>query len=500
MDVLEPVGQYRRTPEPAVRRPAGTIPHALRSDAIGLRQSIVIGLGTSAPGQSAAVSMAAMVAAAAYATGPAILLSMLAMLAMATCYQRLNLFDQNCGGPYVWVARAINPMVGYFVAWTMLVGFVLGSVSDLLPLGPSLLGLLGLDVAGTVGNVVTATLFGLALTAVAALGIRTTARFQLLLAAFEYATLLTFCVIGFWAVFVTHRAGTVHPALSWLSFHGVGGRGSLSAAMLISIFLFAGWDAPMYLNEETKAKSVTPGRSVLWSVAVLGVIYCVLFVTLQGAVSPAKLAAHQSDALPYIASALVGHGWARFMVVAVILSVLGTTQATLVATSRVTYAMGTDRLLPQLFGSVSRRSSTPIGATIVWGVLTVLVVDLYVAWSSLANAFDTVVNALGIAFAVFWALTAVATVVYYRRVITRTPADFLLAAVLPLGAAGTLAWIVSEQLPQLPTGTRWTLLGLAVAGLVFMAFSAFVLKAPFFALERSSFDPGAPDRATGPGG
>jgi len=412
---------------------------------------------------------------------------------MALCYQRLNRMEQNCGGPYVWVGRAIHPVVGYFVAWAMLVGFVLGSVSDLLPLGPTLLGFLGLSTTSVAGNVVTATLFGLALTVIAAVGIKVTARFQMVVAAIEYAALLAFSGLGFWAVFIRHWAGTVHPHLSWLSPHGVGGKGSLSGAMLIAIFLYAGWDAPMYLNEETEHKARTPGRSVLWCVVILGLFYTWLFVSLQGVVSSRQLAAHADDALPFVATALVGSGWARVMVVAVTLSILGTTQATLVATARITYAMGTDRLLPRAFATVHRRYATPFVATLIWGALTILVVDLYVAWSSLANAFDTVVNALGIAFAVFWALTALATTVYYRRLLTRSFPDLFLVGVVPLGAAGTFAWILSQQLPELSTSARWTVIGLALAGLAMMAVSAGVLHAPYFRTPRTTFDPSAPD-------
>lgn len=461
-DLAEPAG--KATPATRATRPLGVSLHQLRPDVVRLRESVVIGLGTSAPGQSAAVSLAGMVAVAAYATGPAILISMLPMLALAVCYQRLNQLESNCGGPYVWVARAIHPLVGVFVAWTMIVGFVLGSISDLLPLGPALLGLFGLSSGGVVGNVVTATTFGAALSVLAALGVKLTARFQMLLAAVEYATLLTFSGIAFWAVFVGHWPGTVHPRLSWLSPSGVAGHGSLSGAMLVAIFLYAGWDAPMYLNEETRQRTSTPGRAVLWSVAILGVLYAWLFVAFQGVTGPGSLAAHADDALPFLATNLVGHGWARVMVLAVVLSVLGTTQATLVATARVTYAMGTDRLLPRWFGTVHPRYRTPFFATLFWGGLTVVVVDLYVACSSLAGAFDTVVDALGIAFATFWALTALATTVCYRRVVTRSLSDALLLGVLPLGAAGTLAWIVAQQVPQLPPSARWTVVGLGLAG------------------------------------
>ena len=475
-------------------RSVGVSPHRLRPNVLRLRESVVIGLGTSAPGQSTAVSLAGMVGVAAYATGPAILIAMLPMLALAVCYQRLNQLEPNCGGPYVWVARAIHPLVGAFAAWMMIVGFVLGSISDLLPLGPALLGVLGLAPDEVAGNIISATMIGVALTSLAAAGIKLTARFQTILAAVEYATLLTFSALAFWAVFIAHRAGAVHPQLSWLSPCGVGDHGSLSAAMLVAIFLYAGWDAPMYLNEETRQRSRTPGRAVLWSVVILGIAYAWLFVTFQGVTSPARLAAHTDDALPFLASVLVGHGWARVMVVAVVLSVLGTTQATLVATARVTYAMGTDRLLPPFFGTIHDRYRTPFVATLFWGWLTVVVVDLYVVWSSLANAFNTVVDALGIAFAIFWALTALATTIRYRRVRSHSRSDDLLLGVLPLAAAGTLAWIVTQQLSQLPASARWTVIGLGLAGVAFTIVNATVFRGPFFTgagLNRDANTPGS---------
>jgi hypothetical protein len=47
-----------------------------------------------------------------------------------------------------------------------------------------------------------------------------------------------FSALGFFRVFIEHGAGTVHPTMQWLSLSGIHGKGSLTAAMLISIFLF----------------------------------------------------------------------------------------------------------------------------------------------------------------------------------------------------------------------------------------------------------------------
>jgi amino acid transporter len=473
--------------EASQERIADASTHQLRPDVVTLPQSVVIGVATSAPGQSTAVALAGMVAVAAYATGPAILLSMLPMLAIALCYQRLNLWNQNCGGPYVWVAKAISPYVGYLVGWSMLVGFVLGSVSNILPLGPAMLSFAGLDASGTAGNMVTATVFGLVLTAIAAVGIRATARFQLAIASIEYVTLLVFSGIAFWAVFVQHRPGSVHPNLSWLHVNGVGGRGSLAGAMLIAIFLFTGWDASIYINEETTHKRHNPGKAAIISVAILGPVFAWLFVSFQGVVPPGQLQSHATDALPFLAQVLVGGGWAKFMVLAVVLSVLGTTQATIVSTSRVTYSMGTDRLLPSRFGKVHPRFRTPMFATVFWGLAMVAVADLYVASSSLASAFNDVVNAEAIAFTIFYIMTALATTWYYRSLLRRSLVDAALVGVFPLCGAAVLAWVLARSIPALSPTARWTVAGVGILGVVLMCVSAWVLRSSFFRIGRSRY-------------
>jgi len=463
--------------------------HELRPNAVSLTGSVVIGVATSAPGQSSAVAMAAMVAVAAYATGPAILIAMVPMLAIALCYQRLNLFEQNCGGPYVWAARAISPYVGYLVAWSMLVGFVLGSVSDILPLGPAMLALVGLDPGGVAGNVLSASVFGLLMTAVAAVGIRATARLQMVFAVVEYAVLLAFSVLGFLAVFVHHDPGTVHPSLHWATLSGVGGKGSLGGAMLVAIYLFTGWDASAYVNEETENRVRNPGRAVLCSVAILGPLYAWIFVSLQGAVPAKALQSHAGDSLVYIAQVLAGNNWAKAMILALVLSVLGTVQGTIVATSRVTYAMGTDRLLPRPFALVHHRFRTPLVASFFWGAVMIVIADLYVVSSSLATAFDDVVNAEAVAFVLFYMATALSTVVYYRRMLTRGLADALLVGVVPLGGAAMLGWVLYKSLPGLNDLERYTLIGIGAAGVVLMFVTARLVKAPFFSLRRSAYSP-----------
>ena len=59
------------------------------------------------------LSLAALAAAAAYGSGPVIILCGIPMLIIANAYRRLNLWNANCGASFEWVGRAINPYLGF---------------------------------------------------------------------------------------------------------------------------------------------------------------------------------------------------------------------------------------------------------------------------------------------------------------------------------------------------------------------------------------------------
>lgn len=470
---VEPVG-------PGSEPSSGTGPaHALAGDAIRLRDGVILGVATSAPGQSAAVTIAAMASVAAYATAPSIIIGMLPMLAIALCYQRLNHWRQNCGGPYVWVSESISPYAGFLVAWTMLVAFVLAVVSDILPVGPAFLSIFGVAHATTLATIAVTSLFSLAITGVAAVGLRMTARFQLSMASVEYAILLVFSAIAFWAVFLRRWPGTVHPSAAWIHLSGIGGKGSFVGGLLIAVYLFTGWDAPMYVNEETTQRRTNPGRAVVLSVLILGPVFVWLMVSLQGAVSARLLQHNATNALPFIAAHLTDSFGGKVMAFAVILSILATTEAGIIALSRVTYAMGHDRLLPRSFGRVHPRYGTPARAAVIWGLVMLVATDLCIGITSLANAFNDIVNAEALAFIVFYAATAVATVAYYRRRILSGVADFLLVGLVPTAGVAVLVWIFVKSIPGLSSAGKWSVVGFGAAGVLLMALFA-LCKSPYF--------------------
>jgi amino acid transporter len=303
----------------------------------------------------------------------------------------------------------------------------------------------------------------------------------------EYVILIGFSVWGL-ALVLSHHHGTFPISGAWFSLGGIGGHGSLASGLLIAIFMLAGWDATVYVNEEVRHRRHNPGRAAVIAVAILIVMYTFCQIGLQGVVSPAKLQANSSSVLVYIADALGGAGWAKVMAFALALSVIASTGVSIVILARMIYGMASHRVLPAILGNVSTRFATPAIASIVIGVLLIAITWVYLLSSSVANAFTAVISVSGVLYASFYLLTALSAVAYYRRRIFSNAWDAVLVGIMPVAAAGFLVWIVVRSVQNAPASQRWSLIGIVALGLILMLAARFILRSPFFHIRRESAD------------
>jgi amino acid transporter len=473
-------------------------PARLEPNAIGVAQDTVIGMASSAPAASVGLTLALIVAATAYGSGPIIILTAIPMLIIANAYRRLNLWNANCGASFEWVGRAINPYLGFLTGWLMIAAYIIATVSGVEVLGPSVLQVFGSDSASVWENIAIGTAVGLVMLVIAIVGIKITARTQVGIAIVEYGILIAFAIVGLIAV-LGHHSGTYPLTKDWFSLKGVGGHGSLAFGFLAAVFMFTGWDGTVYVNEEVKHRRANPGRAAVFAVALLAIIYTFCTVGLQGAVSPSKLQNNGSTALVYIANSLGGGGWAKVMALALALSVIATTGTGIVLTARLVYGMASYRVLPEFLANVSRRFSTPVAASVVVGVLIVALTWVYLLTTSIQNAFGYVVDVTGLLFAVFYVLTAFATMTYYRTRIFRNVRDAITLGLLPVGAAAFLVWMVYESLKNAGDATGpevWSLLGIVGAGIILMLIARFGLKSSFFHIQREKDDGTADEGAS----
>jgi len=246
-------------------------------------------------------------------------------------------------------------------------------------LAPSVLAIVGASALSTWPNIFISTAVIVVLLVIAVAGIRLTARTQVAMGVIEYVILIGFSVWGL-VVALGHHPGTFPITREWFSLSGIGGRGSLASGLLIAVFMLAGWDATVYLNEEVKHRRHNPGRAAVIAVGLLIVIYTFSQVGLQGVVSPTRLRANSSSVLVYVAQALGGGAGAKVMALALALSVIASTGVSIVILARMTYGMASHRVLPSILGNVSPRFATPAIASVVVGVVLAYLPTFHHAW------------------------------------------------------------------------------------------------------------------------
>ena len=461
------------------------IPARLEPDAIGAAQDTVIGMANAAPTVSIGLSLAPLAAVAAYAVGPVILLTAVPMIIIANAYRRLNLWNANCGASFEWVGRAINPYLGFITGWLMITGTLVGGISGVVVLAPSVLAIFGASATSTWPNILISTAVILIMLTIAVVGIRITARTQVSMAAVEYLILIGFAVTGF-IVVLGHHHGTFPITSSWFNISGIGGKGSLASGFLIAVFMYTGWDATVYVNEEVKHRRHNPGRAAVLAVALLAVIYTVCSMGLAGVVSPAKLQANASDTLVYLAQVMGGGGWAKVMALSLALSVIGSTGTAVVVIARMAYGMASHRVLPPALGLVHRRFSTPVVASVTVGLILIAATWVYLLSTSVATVFSDVIDITGLLYCGFYVLTAISAMVYYRRRVFGNVWDGILVGILPVAASGFLVWIVVKSLQTAPWSQRWSVIGIVAAGLIMMFVARFGLRSPFFTIARET--------------
>jgi hypothetical protein len=110
------------------------------------------------------------------------------------------------------------------------------------------------------------------------------------------------------------------------------------------------------------------------------------------------------------------------------------------------------------------------------------------------DSFTTVVSVDGLLFALYYALTGIATAVYYRKLAGRSAWSLVQLAVFPLAAAGFLAYIIVRSVEG-PGGwsgsdlvSLYVMLGIGVAIMLYVRFAG---GSDYFSLPRETYQPEA---------
>ena len=417
----------------------------LAAGTLGLWGSTVIGLASTAPVYSLVATLGFVVVAVGAQAPIAFVIAFVPMLFIAFAYQELNKEIPDCGTTFTWGTKAFGPWVGWMGGWGVAVAgmVVLANLSQVS--GVYFWSLFGDGSLAENVPLVTATgvFFIAVMTWVSWRGVEIGERIQNILLAIQYLALAAFVVVALWKYFDGSAPGATAFDWSWFNPLGFTDWEGFTQAVLLTLFIYWGWDACLALNEETRDPKRIPGRAALLTtvillltyvgVAVAAMMYAGLGEEGTGLGNPDNA----GDFFLAIKDGLLGPaGW--MLVVAVMISAISSTQTTILPTARGTLSMAAYRALPARFKTVHPRYKTPSFSTLVMGAVAIV---YYVGMTLISGDIlqDSILS-LGLAIAFYYAITGYACVWYFRADLRRSWRDALYKGILPLAGALMLTY------------------------------------------------------------
>ena len=435
----------------------------LAENALGLGESVVMGVAGTAPAFSAAATTTTLIAAVGVLSPASLLYCGLIMFGVTLAFRQLNRVDPNAGASYAWVDKAFGPVLGFLAGWSLLVASALFMVSGTVPAATATLELLA---PGRTGDPATVTLVAagwlLAVSAVVVKGIKPASYTQVLLTTVEVGIL----VIVIAAALLKPGSPPAHAfALGWLSL-GAFTPGLFATGALTAVFFFWGWDVTLNLNEETRDATQTPGHGAVVAMLIVLLLFVGFAVATLLVLSDAEIEQAGTNVVLAVADKLFPRPWSFMAVIAVMLSTIGTLETSMLQFTRTMFAKGRDGVLHPRYASLHATWQTP------W-VASAVITGLGVALLLLSSLLPTVnqimkdsVNAIGFQAAFYYGLASFACAWNTRRAALTSPATLVALVLWPVASALFLAFIAIYSIPTFDVVTNVMGIGGILVGLV----------------------------------
>jgi amino acid transporter/nucleotide-binding universal stress UspA family protein len=341
---------------------------------LSLLAALTIGIGTMIgagifvlPGQAAA------------AAGPAVALSFVIggviSLFTAMSASELGTAMPKAGGSYYYVNHALGPLFGSIAGWGNWMGLAFASAFYTLGFGEYLASFMPIP-ALTVGPVglssfqVGALLAGLTFIAINYIGAKETGRAQIVIVVTLVGILTLFSLLGLLQADVS----TLRPFFP----AETGGVGAVLPATGLVFVSFLGFAKITTVAEELKNPGRNLPRAVIGSVVIVTVMYAIIMVVLMGVINWRQLGPEFTTtpvldvagvSFGAIGVAGVGVGLLTF---AGLLATASSANASILASSRINFAMGRDKLISAKLNEIHPRFATPYRSIAVTGGLILL--------------------------------------------------------------------------------------------------------------------------------
>ncbi len=324
---------------------------------------------------------------AAWAAGGAI------AIAGAFAFAELGSLFPQAGGPYVFLRRAYHPVVGFLYGWAMLLMVQSGATAAVaLTFAHYALRLVG----STAPPLPLAVAAIVVVSAVNYVGVKPGSRLLNVFVVLKVAALAALIAGG---AFLPEPASPPPFPLSTPAL-------AFGAALVPIMFAYGGWQSATWVAEEIRDPVRNLPRAMIAGTIVVVSIYVLVNVVYLRALGPAGLAATTTPAADTAGRILAGGG-DRAISLAIAISTFGFLNLTVLAPTRVYWAMAADGVFFRRMATLHPRFRTPalaIAAQSAWGILLVL-----------TGSYAELVDFLVFADWVFFGLAGAALFVFRRR-------------------------------------------------------------------------------------
>ncbi len=291
----------------------------------------------------------------------AYIVTLIAMLFTALSYAALVRVIPRAGSAYTYARKAFGGHVGFLTGWSLMLDYLLLPLINYVLMGIYL----NTQFPGIPGWAFA--LIGIILiTVLNVIGVAVVRNANLVLVGLQ---------LIFAAVFVVSAIGYIsaHPTASLLQplyDAGLDLPGLLSGAAILALS-YLGFDAISTLSEEARDPARTVPRAIILTTIIGGLIFIVISYVAT-LVIPDIADIENPDAAANQIMQVAGGRWLEvFFLVAYIAGCIAAALTSQASVARILFAMGRDGVLPRrLFGIVSRRFQTPVGASVFVGVVS----------------------------------------------------------------------------------------------------------------------------------
>ena len=397
---------------------------------IGLGRVLFQSITTMAPGASVMFGLGLVMLYIGNVAPLAMLIGAAAAVCIAIVIGQFARKIPSAGGFYSYAVAVIGNEAGFLVGWVYNMTYVAGVC--LSALNFSLVFNDFLDTYFKVSVPFWVLFIGLVLviTWITYVGVKPSTGLTAVLGTLEVA--LLFIVA---ALLIIRAGGTNSLAYFNPANNGFNGD-TLKNIFLGVVFAFAavsGFEGSAPMAEETKNPRRIVPLAIALSAGLIGLFYVFAIYAAVVGWGPTKLDGYLNSPNPWREmGGSLGDVFALFVSLAILNSVIGGTQSTFNASSRLLYAFGRSGILPSRLGDISKTRRTPYVATFVTSAVTI-VASLVAAFvfKGAFEAFVFFLTILTICFVSLYAVLCVACPIYYWN---KARADFnvWLHAVLPI--------------------------------------------------------------------